>query len=37
MTVKFADNIAGLTRASAVPMQSLNFEVAKNVMDITST
>jgi hypothetical protein len=37
MNVKFADNISGLTAAIPIPMQSLNFEVAKNVMDITSS
>jgi len=31
MTVKFADSVAWLTAASAVTLQTVNFEVAKNV------
>lgn len=35
MEIKFADNVAGLTGASAIKLQSLNFEVSKNVIDVT--
>ena len=34
MTVKFADTIAGLDWASEVTLQTVNFEIAKNVMSI---
>jgi len=37
MTMKFADNVAWLTAASAIPMTSLKFEVSKNVTDITES
>jgi len=36
MNIKFADNIAWLSAAAVIPMQSLNFEISKNVIDITS-
>jgi len=34
MTVKFADNVAGLTAAPTVDLQMVNFELAKNVTSI---
>jgi len=34
MTVKFADDVAGLTAASAVELQMVNFELAKNTTPI---
>ena len=34
MTVKFADNTAWLTAASAVKLVNINFEISKNVMEI---
>lgn len=37
MTVKFADSVAGLDAATAVGVNSFNFSVAKNVLDITKS
>ena len=34
MTVKFADDVSGLTAASAVALQTVNFEIAKNVTSV---
>jgi len=34
MTVKFADDISGLSGASAVALQTVNFELAKNVTSV---
>ncbi len=37
MCVKFASTVAGLTGATPVPVQSVNFEIAKNLNQIYST
>jgi hypothetical protein len=34
MTVKFASSVSGLTGASAVTLQNVNFELAKNVASV---